>query len=215
MFPSHDPMRTRVFEIAEVRDDQPPRFFETSSYVSELVPATVDQMIGSPALSLLSIGQTGTNTIFHYRFYQADTDRISSWFKWKLTGTLLHQFFDVATYYSVTVITDDDDAKHVVVQSYDLTQEREEGFLTLETGQRADPCMDMFNINPRRTYDSSTKKTKVYLPYQHVKGAKLAVIDVGSYIGSTSIEIVDNSSGSIYYPTVTNDSGGRIVTGKL
>lgn len=207
-FISKTPLWTRVFELAEVRDDQPPRFFETSSYVSELVPATVNQMIGSPALSLLSIGETGKNTIFHYRFYQTETDRISSWFKWKLTGTLLHQFFDVSTYYSVTVTTDDDDAKHVVVQSYDLTQEREEGFLTLETGQRADPCMDMFNINPRRTYDSSTKKTKVYLPYQHVKGAKLSVIDVGSYIGSSSIEIVDNSSGSIYYPTVTNDSGG-------
>jgi hypothetical protein len=53
------------------------------------------------------------------------------------------------------------------VQSYDLTQASEEGFLTLPTGEKTDICLDLWNVNPYRSYTSGTDVTRVYLPYDH------------------------------------------------
>ena len=130
---------------------------------------------------MISIGQSGSSTVYQFRFYQEGGERnASSWYKWQLTGTLLDQFFDVSTYYAVIT-----DGTKVSVNSYDLTQASEQGFLTLPSGQKTDVCLDMFSVNPYRTYTSGTDTTRVYLPYNHITGKQLAVMLLGDYIGST------------------------------
>lgn len=174
---------SRLYELSNIRKEAPADSSEISNNVAELIPATVNSFISSPALSIVSFGQTGTNTLYQYRFYQVGTERLANtWYKWTLSGNLRDQFFDETTFYAVS-----DDGTNVFVESYDLTQASEEGFLTLPTGEKTDVCMDMFNVNPRRTYDATTKKTRIFFPYTKLpnKDDKVCLVILGGYIGQT------------------------------
>ena len=174
---------SRVYELGDIRKEAPAEANEISNNVSELIPSDVNSFIASPALSILSFGKTGSNTLYQYRFYQTGNERLANtWYKWSLIGNLREQFFDETTFYAVC-----DDGTNVFIQSFDLTQSSEEGFLTLPTGEKTDVCMDMFNVNPRRSYDSSTKKTRIHFPYTKLpnKDSKICVVVLGGYIGQT------------------------------
>ena len=174
---------SRVYELGDIRKEAPAEANEISNNVSELIPSDVNSFIASPALSILSFGKTGSNTLYQYRFYQTGNERLANtWYKWSLIGNLREQFFDETTFYAVC-----DDGTNVFIESFDLTQSSEEGFLTLPTGEKTDVCMDMFNVNPRRSYNSSTKKTRIHFPYTKLpdKDSKICVVVLGGYIGQT------------------------------
>ena len=206
---------SRVYELGNIRKEAPAEANEISNNVAEFIPSDINSFISSPALSILSFGKTGSSTLYQYRFYQVGNERLANtWYKWTLTGNLREQFFDETTFYAVC-----DDGTNVFVQSYDLTQASEEGFLTLPTGEKTDICLDMFNVNPRRSYDSSTKKTRVYLPYDHISGKTFRILLLGGYIGETitadeSIGLIPDNltvagSAGAYYVDVNGDYRGR------
>jgi len=206
---------SRLYELSNIRKESPADSNEISNNVSELIPATVNSFISSPALSIVSFGQTGTSTLYQYRFYQIGTERLANtWYKWNLTGNLREQFFDETTFYAVC-----DDGTNVFVQSYDLTQASEEGFLTLPTGEKTDICLDMFSVNPYRTYDSINKTTRIFLPYDHISGKTFRVLLLGGYIGQTvtadeSIGLIPDNltvagTAGNYYVDVEGDYRGR------
>jgi hypothetical protein len=205
-FLSKTALYTRLFEFSRIRSDMPPSAANLTTTVSEYIPATVDNFIACPALSLLSIAQTGSSTVHQYRFLQNGDERdVNTWYKWNLSGTLLDQFFENSTYYAVV-----SNGTKVSVNSFDLTQASEQGYLTLPSGEKTDVCLDMFTINPYRTYNSNTGLTKVYLPYDNYTGKQLSVVLLGSYIGITSTTS-DQSVGAILYPTVKGTSGAYYV----
>ena len=205
-FVSKTPLYARLFELANISTTDPPTSFNTTGIVPELVPSTVDNVAGSPGMSMVSLGQTGTNTLYQYRFYQTAEKRIAStWYKWNLTGTLIDQFFDTSTFY--TVISD---GTNVSVVSFDLRQASDTGFLTLPTGEKTDVCMDMWNSNPYRTYDTTTGKTRIFLPFTHHTGKTLAVVALGGYIGGT-LGATEASVGAILYPTVEGSAPSEYV----
>jgi hypothetical protein len=206
---------SRVYELGNIRKEAPAEANEISNNVAEFIPSDINSFISSPALSILSFGKTGSSTLYQYRFYQVGNERLANtWYKWTLTGNLREQFFDETTFYAVC-----DDGTNVFVQSYDLTQASEEGFLTLPTGEKTDICLDMFNVNPRRSYDTSTKKTRVYLPYDHISGKTFRILLLGGYIGETitadeSIGLIPDNltvagSAGAYYVDVNGDYRGR------
>jgi hypothetical protein len=178
---------------------------EPSVIVPELIPETIDSFIASPALSMVSLGTAGSSTVFQYRFITQGQGRASSWYKWNLTGTLLDQFFDASTYYATVA-----NGTNVYVQSYDLTQASEEGFLTLPTGEKTDVCLDLWNVNPYRTYDSSADTTRIFLPYDSVSGKTLSVVILGGYIGANE-GLTAASVGAVLYPTVAGSAGAYYV----
>ena len=218
-FVSKTQLWSRVYELSNIQKEAPADSNELSNNVSEFIPATINSFISSPALGIISFGQTGTDTLYQYRFYQVGNERLANtWYKWQLTGNLLAQFFDETTFYAVAY-----DGSNVHVQSYDLTQASEQGFLTLPTGEKTDVCMDMFNVNPRRTYDSATKKTRIWFPYTRINNqdSKVCVVVLGGYIGQTvsateSIgavltgnEVTINNAGGIDYAEIDGDYRGR------
>ena len=202
-FVSKTPLWTKLYELFEISTTTPPYMFDQTKIVPELVPATVDSIAESAGNGLVSIGQTGSSTVYQYRFYQLGEKRAAStWYKWDLTGTLLHQFFDVSTFYAIVANGSD-----VYVESIELSQASDTGFLTLPTGEKTDVCMDLYYTNPYRTYDSATDKTRIFLPWQHISTKKLAVLALGGSIGETDVGGV----GAIIYPTVA----GSFVAGNL
>ena len=195
---------TKLYELFEISTTTPPYMFDQTKIVPELVPATIDNMVASAGQGIVSMGQTGSSTVYQYRFYQLGEKRAAStWYKWDLTGTLLDQFFDVSTYYAIVT-----DGTNVYVESFELTQASDTGFLTLPTGEKTDVCMDLYYVNPYRQYhkagsplsviDANADKTRIYLPWQHISTKKLAVVALGGSIGATDVGGV----GAILYPTV-------------
>jgi hypothetical protein len=180
--------------------------YDQTQIVPELVPQTIDSMISSPGLSIVSLGTSGNKTIYQFRFsQQGDQRAVSTWYKWDLTGTLLDQFFDASTYYAVVANGTD-----VYVQSYDLTQASEEGYLTLPTGEKTDVCLDLWNVNPYRTYDSSADTTRIFLPYDEVSSGTFSVVLLGRYIGASDA-LTSASVGAVLYPTVQGTAGAYYV----
>ncbi len=205
-FVSKTPLFTRLYELAEIASDRPPLMSEQTKIVPELIPSTITSMIASPAVSLVSLGTTGSSTVYQYKFLeQQGQGRASAWYKWELTGTLLDQFFDANTYYATVK-----NGNNVFVQSYDLTQANEEGFLTLPTGEKTDICLDNWSINPYRTYTAGTDTTRVYLPYDHVSGKTFSVMVLGGYIGDDAAASSE-SVGAVLYPTVQGTTGAYYV----
>ena len=207
-FISKSPLWSRLFEIANISTTDPPSTFNTTGIVPELVPSSIDNIAASPGMSMISLANTGTNTLYQYRFYQTSEGRkASTWYKWDLTGTLVDQFFDTSTFYALV-----SDGTNVSINSIDLRQASDTGFLTLATGEKTDVCMDMFDTNPYRIYPSTgvVDKTRVYLPFTHHAGKKLAVVALGGYIGGT-IGATEASVGAILYPTVEGSAPNQYV----
>jgi hypothetical protein len=205
-FISKTPLYTRVFELLDINNNAPPYMLDQTRIVPELVPSSINSMISSPGLSMISLGTRGASTVYQYRFLQQGEKRpLESWYKWELTGNMLDQFFDISTFYATIT-----DGTKVHVVSMDLTQASDEGFLTLPTGEKTDVCLDMWTINPYRTYNSTTEKTRVYLPFNHFTGKKLSVVVLGGYIGGSNT-ISSQSVGAVLYPTVQLSSGQYFV----
>jgi hypothetical protein len=204
-FVSKTPLFTRLYELSEISPDRPPVMTEQTKIVPELIPQTVTSMIASPALSIVSFGTTGSTTVYQFKFLEQGQQRASAWYKWELTGELLDQFFDANTYYATVK-----DGNNVFVQSYDLTQANEEGFLTLPTGEKTDICLDIWTVNPYRTYDSSADTTRIFLPYDHISGKTFSVLVLGGYIGASN-NVSTESVGAVIYPTVQGSAGAYYV----
>ena len=206
-FVSKTPLYTRVFELNEINRDQPPLLADITNVIPEYIPQTIDSLIASPVLSIVSLGTVGSSNIYQYRFLARTREEraVNSWYQWQLTGTLLTQFFDSSTYYAVVKNGND-----VYVQSFDMTQSSEEGFLTLPTGEKTDVCLDLFNINPHRTYNSSTEKTRIFLPYDSVTGKEFNVVVLGGYIGDTAT-VSSQSVGAVLKPTIAGSAGSQHV----
>ena len=205
-FVSKTPLFTHLFELGEISNDKPPLMNEQTKIVPELIPESITSMIASPAVSLVSMGTAGSSTVYQYRFLeQPGQGRAAAWYKWELTGQLLDQFFDANTYYATVK-----DGNNVFVQSYDLTQANEEGFLTLTTGEKTDICLDNWSINPYRTYTAGTDTTRVYLPYDNISGKTFSVMVLGGYIGDAAAASSE-SVGAVLYPTVQGTTGAYYV----
>jgi hypothetical protein len=208
-FISKTPLFTRLFELTDIQTEQSPLMNDITSGVPELIPQTVNSLVASPGLSVVSLGTTGSSTLYQYRFLMTSRDEkaVNSWYKWELTGTLLTQFFDSSTFYAVVKNGSD-----VYVQSFDMTQSSEEGFLTLPTGEKTDVCLDLFSINPHRLYDGTgyTNKTRIFLPYDSVSGKELNVVVLGGYIGDANT-LSSQSVGAVIKPTIGGTAGNRHV----
>lgn len=202
-FVSKTPLYSKIFEMRDITTTSPPDLLEDTRVAPELVPSSVNHMISSPGLGVLSVGTTGTDTVYQYKFFQQSDKRpLESWYKWQLTGNLLDQFFDISTYYAVV-----SNGSKVNLVSMNLTQASAEGFLTLPTGESTDVCLDMWYVNPYRTYTAGTNTTRIYLPYGHYSGKTLSVVILGNYIGD-SPTVSPSSIGYVEYPTAVIDVNG-------
>jgi hypothetical protein len=201
-FIAKTPLYTKLFSLLDISADNPPNAEELTYNIPELIPSTINSFISSAASSLISLGTIGSSTVYQYRFLQLSERRVQSWYKWTLTGTLLDQFFDQSTYYVVVA-----NGNNVEIQSFNLRQSSEEGFLTLPTGEKTDVFLDYWSINPYRTYNSTTDTTRIFLPYDHVSGKTFVVVVLGGYIGGSNVTS-SQSVGAVLQPTVEGSAGG-------
>jgi len=203
-FVTKSTLYTKLLEILNVQRETSAIIDESTRSVPEYIPSDVDSMISSPALSMVSIGKAGSSTLYQYRFFVQGQARQQTWYKWELTGNLLTQFFDKTTFYAVTYA-----GSNVYLTSYDLTQSSEQGYLTLPTGEKTDVCLDMFVINPYRTYNETDDETTITLPFDHITSKTLSVIVLGNYIGDP-VTPTEQAEGAVLYPPDDAISGNQV-----
>jgi len=206
-FVSKTPLYTRLFELFDVSDEKPPVFRDNTQSVPELIPSSVDSIISSPGLSMVSLASSQESTVYQFKYFNTSEKReIQTWYKWELTGKILHQYFDDNEYFAVVF----NPANEVFLNSYDMNQSSENGFLKLNSGERTDVCLDSWYVNPHRTYTTLTNITKIYLPFDHFTGSSLNVLVLGGLIGSAS-GLSNQSVGAVLAPTVQGSAGNYFV----
>lgn len=149
------------FELVGLSSTSAPNTFEHTQIVPELLPATIDKVATSPPKSILCFGETGTETIYQYRFLRVgERELATAWYQWSLPGKLVHLFFDDRDLYAVV----HDTSGRCYLVSYNLNQANKTGYLKVDDF-KFDPCLDMLVFNPVSDYDSAADETIYYLPY--------------------------------------------------
>ena len=169
---------TKMFELLKVNALEPPQSVEQTRTVPELVPTTVDSVIGSPDVGIVSFGTIGQKTLYHFSYLRMGGQELSrSWYKWELPGTLLHQFFDGNEFHCLVRTNQNETA----VVSFDVAQSSSTGILELDSGKKTDLVLDLYDDKPFITYQGIVggiyvDKTRIYLPLDKLSDEKLVIV---------------------------------------
>lgn len=201
-FISKTPSYARVFEMQTRGQDESPVVVDISRIVPEWIPSTVDQVVSSPQNSLLSLGSTSSRDLYLFRFYTNGEQReIQSWFKWTLSGNVMHHAVDRDVFWAVTK----QENSYVVQKISLINSPTSSTFLTAD-GSRVDPRLDMWATPSSETYVTTPgdKHTKVYLPYKHDSDRTLCVVTANPNLTTPTY----SNSGLVLFPEVLQDGGG-------
>jgi hypothetical protein len=199
-FTSSNSNYSRVFEMTTRGQSENPVVVDQSKIVSEWIPGSIDQLVSSPQNTLLSLAGRTSNRIYLYRFYDEGNERkMSAWVEWALAGKVQHHTINADLMFVVT-----QQSSGYMIERIQLVQSPESSALVSSTGSKVDPYLDM-SSTVTGTYDSSTDKTKFYLPFPY-DSTKNTCIVVGLSSGSAF-----SRSGYVDFPTVRSDGGGYYV----
>ena len=169
---------TKMFELLKVNALEPPQSVEQTRTVPELVPTTVNSIVGSPDVGIVSFGTIGQTTLYHFSYLRMGGQELSrSWYKWELPGTLLHQFFDGNEFHCILKTNQD----QIAVVSFDVAQSSTDGVLTLESGKRTDLVLDLYDDKPFFIYRGIVSgtfedRTRIFLPLDKLDDKKLVIV---------------------------------------
>jgi hypothetical protein len=186
---------TRFFEMQLQGDDDPPAINEVSKVVSEWIPETIDRMVSSAQNSLMALSQKNSKDVYTLRFYTESEERqIEAWTKWQMIGEVIH----IDMYQDVLFIVTKQ-ADRYWFQTIDLVQSPTTPQLVTPSGAKADPRLDMWSAPVSKVYNSSTKRTKVVLPYKSYSGLE------GRVVVSNATNSLDTDQGLLFKPTLETD----------
>lgn len=201
-FISKTPSYVRVFEMQTRGQDESPIVLDISRVVPEWIPSTIDQVVSSPQNNLLSMGSTSSRDLYLFRFYTNGEQReIQSWFKWTMSGNVMHHAIDRDIFWAVTK-----QQSAYVVQKLSLVQSPTSSTFLTSDGSKVDPRLDLWAAPSSKTYVNTPgdQHTKVYLPFKHDSNRTLCLVTANP--GQTTP--IYSNSGLVLFPTVLQDGGG-------
>ena len=179
---------SRIFEMADIRREGEPTVLEQSKLVSKRLPIDLTIPTTSRENSLLLIGAKDYNEVWAFRYYSNGEKRVqSAWFRWSLSGDLVHHVILDDVYYLVVKngteyilesidVKKQDDTKVIGTENYPIHLDRHTQMSALSSG----------------SYNASTKKTTFARPTGFASTAQLAVYnhnsgdDIGRYALATA-----------------------------
>jgi hypothetical protein len=201
-FISKTPSYARVFEMQTRGQDESPIVLDISRVVPEWIPSTVDQVVGSPQNSLLSLGSTSSKDLYLFRFYTSGERReIQSWFKWRMSGNVIHHAVDRDVFWAVTKQEDG-----FAIQKLSLVQSPTTSTFLTSDGGRVDPRLDSWATPLSKTYVNTPGDihTKVYLRFLPDSTRTLCVVTANP----NQVTPTYSNSGLVLFPTILQDGGG-------
>jgi len=84
---------SRLNEMANIQREGEPQVLEQSKIVPTLLPKQLDLLTNSRENQMILIGQTNSDTVFGYRYFNVgDKREQQAWFRWKFNKPLLYHF---------------------------------------------------------------------------------------------------------------------------
>lgn len=201
-FISKTPSYSRVFEMQTRGQDESPIVVDISRTVPEWIPSTIDQVVSSPQNSLLSLGSTGSKDLYLFRFYSDGENRqTQTWFKWALSGPIVHHSVDRDIFWAVTKQED-----AFLIQRISLVQSPSSSTFLTSDGSRIDPRLDCWTSPSSVAFNSTPgdQYTKVYLRYLPDSTKTLCVVTANPNQATP----VYSNSGLVLFPQVFQDGVG-------
>ena len=195
---------SRIFEMANIRREGEPTVLEQSKLVSKLLPIDLKKPTTSKENSLLLLGSLGGNEVWGFRFYNNGEKRVqSAWFRWSLTGNLLHHVILDDVYYVVV-----NDGNDVVLEAFDVKKQDDTKLIATENYPIHLDRHTEISALAANTYNATTKKTTFARPTGFANSAQLALYnrnagdDIGRYAlaspvsGTSNLEVEGNWTGT-------------------
>ena len=179
---------SRIFEMADIKREGEPTVLEQSKLVSKKLPIDLTLPTTSRENSLLLLGAKNYNEVWGFRYYSDGEKRVqSAWFRWSLSGDLVHHVILDDVYYLVVKngteyilesidVKKQDDTKAIGTENYQIHLDRHTQMSALSSG----------------SYSATTKKTTFARPTGFSSTAQIAIYnhnsgnDIGRYALTTA-----------------------------
>jgi len=227
LYVSRNQSWARAFEIFVRGQRETPTVTETTKVVSEWIPSTITDAVGSAQNGLwVGSGRTSRYMYLH-RFYEQGEERpMASWVKWYLPSNVIHTAIQSDVLYVLTSGTEG-----YTATQYKLVQAATTGGLVNNLGNTVDPYLDSWCevtdaaiVSPTPptapSYSQTTDTTKVYLPtyFDTSKTIKFVVGTLkaggsGTQSGYTNTAILLSDGGGTYFSIPGDVTGNYIYVG--
>ena len=127
-FVSDAGLRSRLIELTSVSRNKESDINEISKPVSDMMPNELNLLGDSKDNSMVMLSSKGLTTVWGYRYFQTDRERIqSAWFKWELLGELEYHCIMDDVYYAILKNTSSSPGNPSIIslQRFDLREQLE------------------------------------------------------------------------------------------
>jgi hypothetical protein len=183
-FVTKTPGYSRVFSMVTKGQQENPQILDLSRVVKEWVSPDIDQLISSPQNSMTAMASQSLNEIFIFRYYNDGKENLmEAWCSWLMPGTVQFIETNADDMYAVTK-----QGNQFTLCKAALSQSPEQAIIVNNQGQRVNPCIDLYATASSVTYDSTTKVSKCYLPYNDVAALTPIIVIKGNTSSGTFVE---------------------------
>ena len=188
----------RVFGMQTQGQGASPLFVDLGKTVTQYIPQSVSAMFSDTQNSFIGLYGQSSNKIYYYRSYgEGEQTLMRAWYSWDMPGDV--QFFATDTDTMITVVKGD--------QQMTLLTSQLNALPTSTTTVSGNPSFDYMVAPTSKTYDVSSKTTKLFVPFELIPGLTPVCVQDATP-GSTQ-------SGLFLTPTTSSTGGNHfILTGK-
>ena len=155
----------RIFEMADIRREGEPTVLEQSKLISKKLPININLPTTSKENSLLLLGaryadtDSPSNEVWGFRFYNNGEKRVqSAWFRWLLSGLLIHHVILDDVYYAVVFA-----GNEYVIEAIDVKKQDDTTLISAENYPIHLDRHTQVDLTSA-SYDPTTKKTTFQRP---------------------------------------------------
>jgi len=183
-FITKTPGYSRVFSMVTRGQQENPQVLDLSRVVKEWISPNIDQLISSPQNSMIAMAGQSLNEIFLFRYYNDGKENLmESWVSWLMPGTVQFMETNSDDMYAVTK-----QGNQFVLTKAALSQSPEQAIIVNNQGQKVNPCIDLYATASSVVYDSATKVSKCYLPYNDVSELTPIIVIKGNTSSGSFVE---------------------------
>ena len=218
-FISKTPQYSRVFGMVTRGQEENPVVADVGRVVNEWIPETIDTLTGSPQNQVIALTSQSSNMAYLYRTYTDGKELlVQSWVRWQLPGTIQSLVMDSDELFTVT--KQDTTGDQFILSKANLSQSPDDAILVTSSGIKVNPCMDLYSLATHVTYNSTTKVSKCYVPWDIVSTLTPVILvkgitTIGQYTESGVTYTPDAGTETAWQAStayavgdsVTNDSG--------
>ena len=191
---------SRIFEMADIRREGEPTVLEQSKLVSKKLPININKPTTSKENSLLLLGSKyyGTNIpsneVWGFRFYNNGEKRVqSAWFRWLLSGELIHHVILDDVYYVVVKSQGE-----TIIEAFDVKKQDDTTTIGEETYPIHLDRHSQLSALSSGSYNATTKKTTFARPTGYASTSQLVVYnnnagnDLGRFAKANTVSGTQN-----------------------